>query len=69
MFTVTLAKELKDSPLKVNSADPGFTATDLNGFTGPGSVQQAAAVIVRLATLNNDVPSGGFFDAFGEVPW
>ncbi|MDQ0048502.1 NAD(P)-dependent dehydrogenase (short-subunit alcohol dehydrogenase family) [Paenibacillus polymyxa] len=69
MFTVTLAKELKDSPLKVNSADPGFTATDLNGFTGPGSVQQAAAVVVRLATLNNDGPSGGFFDSNGEVPW
>jgi NAD(P)-dependent dehydrogenase (short-subunit alcohol dehydrogenase family) len=69
MFTVTLAKEFKDSPLKINSADPGFTATDLNGFTGPGSVQQAAAVVVRLATLNNDGPSGGFFDSNGEVPW
>ncbi|MBU9706050.1 SDR family oxidoreductase [Paenibacillus sp. AK121] len=69
MLTVTLAKEFKDSPLKINSADPGFTATDLNGFTGPGSVQQAAAIVVRLATLHDDGPTGGFFDASGEVPW
>ncbi|WP_226002273.1 SDR family oxidoreductase [Paenibacillus sp. BJ-4] len=69
MLTVTLAKEFKGSPLKINAADPGFTATDLNGFTGPGSVQQAAAVVVHLATLSDDGPTGGFFAANGEVPW
>jgi NAD(P)-dependent dehydrogenase (short-subunit alcohol dehydrogenase family) len=31
MLTVQLAAELKDSGIKVNSADPGYTATDLNG--------------------------------------
>ncbi|HEX6625309.1 MAG TPA: SDR family oxidoreductase, partial [Pyrinomonadaceae bacterium] len=30
-FTVMLAHELKDTPVKVNAADPGFTATDMNG--------------------------------------
>ena len=29
MFTVILAHDLKDTKIKVNSADPGYTATDL----------------------------------------
>ena len=69
MLTVALAKEFKDSPMKINSADPGFTATDLNGFTGKGSVQDAAAIVVHLATLDENGPTGGFYGASGEVPW
>ncbi|MEC0125613.1 SDR family oxidoreductase [Paenibacillus pabuli] len=69
MFTVTLAKEFRDTPLKINSADPGFTATDLNGFTGIGTVQQAAAIVVKLAVLDEDGPTGGFHGNDGELPW
>ena len=69
MFTVTLAKELRDTPFKVNSADPGYTATDLNNNTGPRTVAQAATVIVRLATLNTDGETGGYFDENGTIPW
>ena len=29
----------------------------------------AADVVVRLATLPDDGPSGCFFDEHGEVPW
>ena len=50
-FTVMLAAELKDTVIKVNSADPGFTATDLNGHRGYKTVEQGAAVIIQLATL------------------
>ncbi|MBT2289925.1 SDR family oxidoreductase [Paenibacillus albidus] len=67
--TIMFAKEFKHTPLKINSADPGFTATDLNGFTGPRTVKQAADVIIRLATLPEDGPTGGFFAENGEVPW
>ena len=35
MVTVDFAAELKDTPIKVNSADPGYTATDLNAHSGP----------------------------------
>lgn len=69
MFTVTLAKEFRDSSLKINSVDPGFTATDLNGFTGTNTVQQAAATIVKLAVLGSDGPTGGFYGNNGEIPW
>lgn len=47
----------------------GFTATDLNGNSGYRSVEQAASIVVKLATINNDGPTGGFFDEDGVVPW
>lgn len=68
-LTVMFAKEYKNSPLKINAADPGYTATDLNRNTGYRSVEQAAGIVVRLATLPEDGPTGGFFDENGEVPW
>jgi NAD(P)-dependent dehydrogenase (short-subunit alcohol dehydrogenase family) len=43
MFTVQLAFELKDQGIAVNSVNPGFTATDLNGHRGQQSVEEGAA--------------------------
>ena len=68
-FTVQFADELKDTSIKVNSADPGFTATDLNGHRGARTVEQAARVIVSLATLPASGPTGGFYDEDGQIPW
>lgn len=68
-MTVQFAKELRDTTIKVNSADPGYTATDLNNHNGTRSVEQGATVIVRLATLPDDAASGGFFDENGAVAW
>ena len=68
-FTVMLAHELKDTPVKVNAADPGFTATDMNGHSGHQTVEEGAAVIVRLATLPADGANGGYFNEQGVVPW
>ena len=68
-FTVRLAHELRDKRIKVNAACPGYVATDLNRHTGPRSVEQGAEIVVRLATLPDDGPTGGFFDDAGRVPW
>jgi NAD(P)-dependent dehydrogenase (short-subunit alcohol dehydrogenase family) len=69
MLTVQLAAELRDTGIKVNSADPGYTATDLNHHRGRQTVTKAAAVVVRLALLPDDGPTGGFFDAHHPQPW
>ena len=69
MISVIFAAELKDTPIKVNAADPGFTATDLNQHRGPRTVQQGATAAVRLATLPADGPTGGYFNENGVVPW
>jgi NAD(P)-dependent dehydrogenase (short-subunit alcohol dehydrogenase family) len=67
--TVQFAKELQHTPIKVHSADPGYTATDLNHYAGTRSVEQGAWAAVPLATLSADGPSGGFFDEDGTLPW
>ncbi len=67
--TVQYAKELHDTNILVNAACPGFCATDLNGFRGVRTARQGAAVAIRLATLPDDGPTGGFFDDAGEVAW
>lgn len=68
-MTIQFAHELKDTPIKVNSVDPGYVATDLNNYQGTRTVQQGATAPVRLATLPADGPTGGFFDENGVVPW
>ena len=69
MMTIQFAYELRETSIKVNSADPGYTATDLNEHRGIRTVAQAATVAVRLATLPTDGPTGGYFDENGAVPW
>jgi NAD(P)-dependent dehydrogenase (short-subunit alcohol dehydrogenase family) len=68
-FTVRLAHELRASNFKVNAACPGYVATDINQHRGPRTVEQGAEILVRLATLRDDGPTGGFFDDAGPVPW
>ena len=67
--TVQYAKELRDTNILINAACPGFCATDLNGFRGVRTPQQGAAIAIRLATLPDDGPTGGFFEDAGVVPW
>ena len=69
MITVIFADELKNTAIKVNAADPGYTMTDLNNNQGTRSVEQGATAAVRLATLPADGPTGGYFDEDGAVPW
>src|ERR1035438_2947883 len=69
MMTVQLAYELRDTAIKVNSADPGYTATDLNGHRGTQTIPEGAAEAIRLALLSDDGPTGTYSDKNGMVPW
>lgn len=69
MLTVQLASELRGTNIKVNSADPGFTATDLNQFRGEQTIGEGAMEPVRLALLDDDGPTGGFSGRDSELPW
>lgn len=55
--------------LRINVVDPGYTATDFNGNRGTQTVEQGTEVIVRMATLGPDGPTGSYVDATGPVPW
>jgi NAD(P)-dependent dehydrogenase (short-subunit alcohol dehydrogenase family) len=67
--TVQYAKELSGTGILINAGCPGYVATDLNGFRGVRTPQQGAAIAIRLATLPDDGPTGGYFDDAGVVPW
>ncbi|MEY6569459.1 SDR family oxidoreductase, partial [Streptomyces sp. PGLac3x] len=58
MLTAMYAKELRSTPIKVNAANPGFTATDFNGHRGFRTAAQGAEPSVHLATLPDDGPTG-----------
>ena len=73
-YTISLAYELRGTAFKVNAVDPGFTATDFNHHTGPGTVPDAAARVVKAALLGSDGPTSQFFSddnapQTGISPW
>jgi len=73
-YTIVLAYNLRDTSFKVNAVDPGYTATDLNNHSGPGTVPDAAARVVKAAMLGPDGPTGQFFSddnapETGISPW
>jgi len=68
MFTVQLAYEFRDGNIAVNSVNPGYTATDLNGHSGHQAVEEGAAEIVRAALLDPPV-TGKFLETGGELSW
>ncbi|HEX7814393.1 SDR family oxidoreductase [Dyella sp.] len=69
MLTVQLAAELRDTNIVVNSVSPGYVATDLNGHSGPMSVQDGARLPVKYALLGDDAVSGRFVEPDGSTPW
>jgi NAD(P)-dependent dehydrogenase (short-subunit alcohol dehydrogenase family) len=67
MLTTQYAKALLD--IRINAADPGYTATDLNGHSGPQTVTEGTDAIVALATEGQGHGSGRFVDREGEIAW
>ncbi|NBE95016.1 SDR family oxidoreductase [Nonomuraea sp. KC401] len=68
-LTVQYANELRKDGILVNAAAPGYVDTDSNNHTGHLTPAQGATVLVRLATLGGDGPTGGFFSVDGPLPW
>lgn len=67
MVTIQYAKAFPN--MRINAVEPGFTATDLNGKTGTQSVEEGAEIIVRMARVSPDGPTGAYFDAEGPLDW
>ena len=68
-ITAQYARRLADTAVIVNAACPGYVATDSTGHASSRTPEQGAAIAVRLATLPDDGPRGGFFDDTGLLPW
>ena len=72
-FTIALAKLLRETPIKVNSVCPGWLKTDLGGpdnrAAAPMTADEGAQIVVAMACVPTDGPSGRFVDRDGVVPW
>jgi len=67
--TVSFAKEFEPFGVKVNAVEPGQVRTDLNGHTGLLTPEEGAATIIKMALIDQDGPTGGFFGSHGRQPW
>jgi NAD(P)-dependent dehydrogenase (short-subunit alcohol dehydrogenase family) len=68
MLTLQYAKAVPE--IKFNAVEPGLTATDLGGGGfGGRSVEEGAEIIVRMATIGPDGPTGTFQEEAGELAW
>ncbi len=67
MLTLQYARALPH--MRINAADPGGTATDLNAHQGQQTVAEGTDAIVHLATLPPGGPTGLFVDRRGPMPW
>ena len=68
-YTVHLAWELKDTPIKVNAAHPGWVKTELGGEGATMDIPDGAKTSVALATIGADGPNGAYMHMGETLPW
>ena len=68
-FTIHLAQALRGTPIKVNSAHPGWVKTDMGGPSAPMELSEGGKTSVQLAILPDDGPTGGYFHLGQSLPW
>ncbi len=67
-LTLAFAKDLAGDRISVNSVCPGWVKNDMGSDAAPRSVEQGAAIAVKLATMDSP-PTGKYLDDNGEIPW
>jgi NAD(P)-dependent dehydrogenase (short-subunit alcohol dehydrogenase family) len=67
MLTIQYAKAYPR--WRVNAVTPGLTATEFTSRQAGWSVEEGARIIVRMATIGPDGPTGTFVEEAGTVPW
>jgi len=68
-FTIHLAAELQDTPIKVNSVHPGWVKTEMGTDAAPMEIPDGAKTSVETALLGPDGPNGRFIHLGQELPW
>ncbi|MBN8785715.1 MAG: neomenthol dehydrogenase, partial [Terrimonas sp.] len=58
-------RELEGINFRINSIEPGYTATNLNEYKGTQTVEQAAGIIIKYV-LSESTETGSFFDREGN---
>jgi NAD(P)-dependent dehydrogenase (short-subunit alcohol dehydrogenase family) len=68
-WTVQLAYELRDTPIKVNAVHPGYVKTEMNAGEGELEIADGARTSVRMALLDAAGPNGGYVHFEETLPW
>lgn len=68
-YTVQLAYECKDTPIKVNAAHPGWVKTGMGGEGATMDIPDGARTSVALATIDADGPNGAYVHMGETLPW
>ncbi|MEN4980905.1 SDR family NAD(P)-dependent oxidoreductase [Erwinia billingiae] len=69
-ITLAMMIELESTDIKVNLVSPGYTKTNLNGYTGTDSVEDGSREVVRVAMLGPEGPTGTFTKwEDSSIPW
>ncbi|MET3928323.1 MULTISPECIES: SDR family oxidoreductase [Lysobacter] len=68
-YSVHLAYELRDTPIKVNAVHPGYVKTDMNAGEGEIDVPTGAKTSVQMALIGADGPTGGYVYLGETLPW
>ena len=67
-LTLAFSKDLAADRVSVNAVCPGWVKTELGTDAAPRTVEQGAAIAVKLATMD-EPPTGKFLDDKGEIRW
>jgi NAD(P)-dependent dehydrogenase (short-subunit alcohol dehydrogenase family) len=68
-WTVHLAYELRNTPIKVNAVHPGYSKTDMNDGAGELEPSAGAMTSVSMALLGEDGPTGQFMHMGKTIAW
>jgi NAD(P)-dependent dehydrogenase (short-subunit alcohol dehydrogenase family) len=68
-WTVQLAWELRDGPIKVNAIHPGYVKTDMNGGNGEIDIADGARSSVQMALIGAEGATGSFTYLGQVLPW
>ena len=69
-WTIFLAAELKDTPIKVNAGDPGWVKTDLGGPDARLTIGESIPSLVRVIEAQHGRGGLQYLDYRGEtVAW
>lgn len=69
MLTAYWSQKYSGTPLKVNAVHPGLVKTRMGGEKAELTPEEGAKTAVRLATVPDSGPTGGFFYMDSELPW
>lgn len=69
MLTAYWAQRTQGTSLKVNAVHPGLVKTRMGGDKAELSAKEGAITAVRLATVPEDGPTGGFYYMDDQLPW